>query len=159
MMLIICDKSPDKAVDWLVENTNKNFCFKQLLELGQLVCSCEISNVYKKINQGKSIQEWIKRNKLWTLRFYNHLFFFWCLCYIHAKPKTFCDLDKIRNDLWDNTEHRKRINYPKSAIFRYKQGYESEYTTNSELPIDIACELYKKYFWSSKDLERKRCDK
>ena len=66
MMLIIADKSPQKNFEYLVENTNKNYIFKSLLELAQLVCSCGYSEVYKPIKQGKEIQEWIKNNKLWT---------------------------------------------------------------------------------------------
>ena len=74
-MLIITDKKPEKAVNYLVNKTNKNFCFKQLLELAQLICSANISNVYKQVPQGKQLQEWIKENKLWTYRFYTTLLF------------------------------------------------------------------------------------
>ena len=55
MMFIICDKSPDKAVDWLVENTNKQFVWKQLLELCQLICSAGFSNEFRKLKQGKEL--------------------------------------------------------------------------------------------------------
>ena len=58
-MLIITDKNPYKAAGWLLDNTNKNFCFKQLLELSQLVSSTGISNVYKPVKQGKELQAWI----------------------------------------------------------------------------------------------------
>lgn len=144
MMLIIADKSPDKAVDWLVENTNKNFCFKQLLELGQLICSAGISDVYKPIKQGKELQEWIKDNRLWVYRFISYL---WIkvVANVNLKPKTTLDLYKIRNDLFDSIKKKKRITYPKVAIWRYSKEYESEYATNSELPIEVVCELYKKY--------------
>ena len=49
MMLIIADKSSQKNFEFLVENTNKNYVFKSLLELAQLVCSCGYSEVYKPI--------------------------------------------------------------------------------------------------------------
>ena len=87
MMLIICDKDPYKAVKYLIANTNKNFVFKQLLELGQLICSCGFSDVYKKINQGKKLQEWIKYNPMWVLRYFTQLYI-WCLLNINLKEKT-----------------------------------------------------------------------
>lgn len=58
MMLIVLDKNPITAAK-LVPN---NLKFKQLLELAQMLCSCGFSNLYKKIPQGKAIQEWIKQN-------------------------------------------------------------------------------------------------
>lgn len=150
MMLIIANKNPQRNLEYLVNNTSKNFVFKSLLELAQLICSCGYSNVYKKIKQGKEIQEWIKKNRLWTYRFYNCLWF-WCAAHIKLKPKTLCDLYKIKDDLYSNIEHKKRITYPKTVIFRYKQGYKSEYITNTELPINIAVEEYKKYLnWKFK---------
>ncbi len=157
MILIVTDRTPQGSFQFLVENTNKNYIFKSLLELAQLVCSCGYSSVYKPIKQGKEIQEWIKKNKLWILRFFNSLFF-WCLCYINAKPKTLCDLNKIRNDLFEHIEKKKRITYPKTAIWRYSKDYQSEYESNSELPIDIVCELYKKYLLEFKGFGKKEVD-
>lgn len=142
MFLLILDKNPYKAAE-LVPDRLK---FKQLLELGQLICSAEISSVYKKINQGKELQEWIKNNKLWIYRYFTYLWF-WSVGNINFKPKTMVDLYKIRQNLFDNTEHKKRIVYPKVAIFRYVKEYAefTEYESNSELPIDIAINEYKKY--------------
>lgn len=154
MMLIICDKLPQKNFEYLVENTNKNYIFKSLLELAQLVCSCGYSEVYKPIKQGKEIQEWIKKNKLWAYRFYTCLWF-WCAGHIKMKPKTLCDLYFIRNYLFDNIKHKKRITYPKTAIWRYSKEYDSEYPTNSELPIEVVCELYKKYLLEFKGFGKK----
>lgn len=56
-----------------------------------------------------------------------------------------CDLYFIRNHLFENIKHKKRITYPKTAIWRYSEEYESEYPTNSELPIEVVTGLYKKY--------------
>lgn len=53
MMLIITDKDPIKAVLYLEKYTPKNFWMKQLIELGQLICSAGISNQYKKIYRGE----------------------------------------------------------------------------------------------------------
>lgn len=144
MMLIIAEKSPYKAAAWLQDNTSNNFCFKQMLELAQLICSTGISNVYKPVKQGKKIQAWILKHKLWTYRFYTALFF-WCMGSVKCKPKTLKDLSDIRYDLADSLDHYKRCNTPKTAIFRYKEGYASEYPSNSELPFDICTEEYKKY--------------
>lgn len=55
-MLLILDKNPILAAN-LVPSKLK---FKQLLELSQLICSAGISGVYKKIPQGKEIQNCIK---------------------------------------------------------------------------------------------------
>lgn len=59
MMLLILDKNPILAAN-LVPSKLK---FKQLLELSQLICSAGISGVYKKIPQGKEIQNWKDANK------------------------------------------------------------------------------------------------
>lgn len=144
MMLIITDKNPYKSAGWLLDNTNKNFCFKQLLELAQLICSAGISNVYKPVKQGKELQTWILKHKLWTYRFFTALYI-WCTGSVKCKPKTLKDLSNIRNDLLDSLDHYKRCCKPKTAIFRYKEGYNSDYVTNSELPFDICVEEYKKY--------------
>ena len=144
MMLIVTDKNPYKAASWLLDNTNKNFCFKQLLELAQLISSAGISNVYKPVNQGKELQAWILKHKLWTYRFYTALFF-WCMGSVNCKPKTLKDLSDIRYDLADSLDHYKRCCKPKTAVFRYKEGYVSKYPTNSELPFDVCTEEYKKY--------------
>lgn len=144
MMLIITDKIPLESFNYLVENTNKSFVFKSLLELGQLICSTGISSVYKPVKQGKELQKWILNNKLWTHRYYS-LLWFWCVRNINAKESTLLDLYKIRDDLYESIKCKHRIRYPKTAIFRYKKGYVSRYETNSELPLDVCCEEYKKY--------------
>ena len=155
MMLIIAEKNPYKAVAWLQDNTNNNFCFKQMLELAQLICSTGMSNVYKPVKQGKEIQTWILKHKLWTYRFFTALFF-WCTGNVRCKPKTLKDLSDIRYDLWDSMTHFKRCNTPKTAIFRYKEGYVSEYPTNSELPIDVCIECYQRYLeWKFKKGRKK----
>ena len=144
MMLIITEKKPKDNLKWLAENTNKNYIFKQLLELAQLICSCGYSNIYKPIKQGKALQEWIKKNPLWVYRFYN-LLWFWCAARIKMKPKTLYDLYMIKDNLYEHIEKKRRITYPKTAIWRYNKDYLSEYPTDSELPIEVVTGLYKKY--------------
>lgn len=148
MMLIICDKDPQKAVKYLVEHTNKNFVFKQLLELGQLICSAGISDVYKKIPQGKELQEWVKYNAK-----YGHYMFMQLLKYvkknINISKETYSRLYRIECDYSLYLFYSNK--YTKTAIFRYKKDYKSQYPTNSELPINVAIEEYKKYLeWKIK---------
>ena len=144
MMLIVADRDPYKNVKYIAEHTNKNFLFKSLLELAQLICSTGVSSVYKPVNRGKEIQEWILKNKLWIYRNYTGLLFS-RLSKINMKSKTALDLYQIREDLWDSIEHKKRIVYPKTCIFRYKKDYNSKYKSNSSLPIEEGIKEYRKY--------------
>ena len=144
MMLIIADKDPYKSAKYIAEHTNKNFLFKSLLELGQLVCSCGISKVYKPVKRAYEIQDWILKNKLWVYRYYRSLWYY-CMSKINMKSKTALDLYNIENDLFDSIEKKKRIVYPKTCIFRYKKGYNSKYESNSELPLEEGVKEYRKY--------------
>ena len=140
MFLLILDKNPYRAAE-LVPDRLK---FKQLLELGQLICSAGISDVYKKIYQGKDLQKWIKLNPIWVLSYYSSLLT-WCILHIKLKKETFEKFRDIMCDLYNNfkTQEKSEI---KTAIFRYIKKYtETEYKSNSELPIDIAVNEYKKY--------------
>ena len=137
MMLIVLDKNPILAAQ-LVPN---NLKFKQLLELAQMICSCGYSNIYKKIPQGKAIQEWIKRNPTWTKEYIIHLFQ-WCKENKKLTNKTCNDISQIIMSMpvlfW--------VLPIKTAIFRYKKGYSgTTYATDTELPIDVAIAEYKKY--------------
>lgn len=144
MMLVVAEKNPIENALYIKENTNKNFLFKSLLELGQLICSCGISNVFKRVHRAKEIQKWILNNKLWVYRYYTALYFT-CLINIKIKPATFVKLYNIRQDLFELIKHKRRITYPKTAIFRYKKGYNTKYKTNIELPIEECTKEYKKY--------------
>ena len=61
------------------------------------------------------------------------------------QSKTALDLYNIENDLFDSIERKKRIVYPKTCIFRYKKGYNSNYESNSELPLEEGIKEYRKY--------------
>lgn len=151
MMLIICDKRPSYTLGYLVEKTNKNFVFKQLLELGQLICSADISKVFKPLQTGKELQQWIKDNPYWTWRYFKCLFS-WCKDNINLSFDTFRKFQQIDDDLelYIYTNGYRNLDIP-SVIFRYKKGYECEYKTNSELPIGVGCRLYKDYIkWKFK---------
>ena len=139
MMLIVLDKNPVKAAQ-LVPNKLK---FKQLLELCQMICSCGLCDVYKKIPQGKKIQEWIKRNPTWVFEYASELFYY-CYDNIKMTPKTCDDIRKIRDSL--SIYYYDYSCKIKTAIFRYKKGYSgTTYATDTELPVDVAVREYKKY--------------
>lgn len=142
--IFITDKTPEGSYKFLTENTSKSYVFKQLVELAQLICSCGVSEVYKPIKQGKELQKWILRNKLWVYYYFSYLWIY-CVGYIDMKTTIMLDLYKIKNDLWDSINRKKRIRYPKTAIWRYSKEYSSAYATNSELPIEVVTELYKTY--------------
>ena len=144
MMLFVLNKVPNRSFQYLVDNSNKNFIFKSLLELAQLICSCGYSNIYKSVKQGKELQEWIKKNEEWTFRYYSCLWF-WCASHIKMKNKTLYDTYMIKSNFYDKIKHRKRISYPKTAVFRFKKDYKCKYKTNTELPIQEAVEQYRKY--------------
>lgn len=144
MMYIITSKNPREAVDYLIKNTNKNFCFKQLIELSQLISSSGISNQMKRIPQGKELQEWIKDNPYYTHNFYLSLCAY-CIENIKMKLETIVKLVNINSDLLNYTIKKHATDKLTHAYFRYNKNYKSEYKTKSLLPVEIACKEYKKY--------------
>ena len=154
MMLIVADKEPINAVNFLIENTDKKFCFKQLLELSQLLASCNITKQMKPIPQGKSIQAWIVDNKEWTYTFYTHL-----LKYVQANinlsDETRVKFSKIRQDLQDKISSSDKHTIS-NTVFRYSKLYtNTNYNTDTLLPITVACDEYKKYITKFKFREVK----
>ena len=147
MMLIIADVNAREAVDWLIENTSKQFVWKQTLELTQLLATCGITNQMKTLRQGKQICEWINRNEniFFVYCYYCNLLN-WCEDNIKMLPATWLKLLKTRDCLWQEARKCRTPNKPiKTAIWRYSKEYESDYPTNSELPIEVVTELYKEY--------------
>lgn len=149
MMLIITNTDPKQAVQYLINNTNKNYCFKQLIELCQLLSSNGITKDMKMIKQGKKIQEWILKNPSYTFTYFNELYK-WCSDNINMSHITRVKLYNIQEDLLDYAYNYKLNNknynvVPKTVIWRYSKSYSSKYETDSELPIDIGTELYIKY--------------
>lgn len=147
MMLIILDKNPLKSAE-LVPDKIK---FKQLIELGQLICSTGISDVYKPIKQGKELQKWVIKNARWVLAYYNALLLH-CIKSYNLKFQTTLDLTDIFVHLQEYCEtnklKRKDIN---SAIFRYVQEYNCDIPSKTELPIDECIQEYEKYVqWKGK---------
>lgn len=154
VFLLVLDKNPYKAAELIPDRLK----FKQLLELGQLICSAGISDVYKPIKQGKELQEWVKNNRLWVYRFMTCL---WIKVVVktNIKLKTMVDFYKIRQNLFESIKNKKRISYPKVAIFRYVKEYAemTNYESNSELPIDVAIIEYKRYLeYKEKEYNKKK---
>lgn len=138
MMLIVCDKNPVRAAE-LVPDQLK---FKQVLELCQMICSIGYSSIYKKIPQGKAIQEWIKRNPAWV-KTYGATLYDWCLYKTNMTEKTTLDILRILVSIPESCDLDHEI---QTAIFRYNKNYKgTSYATDIELPIKEAVEEYKKY--------------
>ena len=141
MMFIITDRNPDKAVQFLVENTSKTFYFKQLIELAQLICSAGFSHVYKRVNRGKEIQDWIRHNKWFTSQYFRRLWFY-CMATTNIKHETSYKISKILYALEDTIDNCRK---PTTCVFRYKKGYDTDVPSNTELPIGKGVEEYRKY--------------
>ena len=137
MMLIVLDSNPVKAANKVPDKLK----FKQLLELAQMICSCGYSDIYKKIPQGKKIQEWIKKNPVWV-KTYAAILYYWCLEYIKMKEKTMSDLFLILASIPKPADFNCKI---ETAIFRYNKKYKSIFPSDSEITIENAIKEYKKY--------------
>lgn len=148
MMFIILDECPVTAVHKLPEKIR----FKQLIELGQLICSAGISNVYKKIPQGKRLQAWITLHPYYTYRYFRYLLI-WCQNHINLSEDTDKKLSLIALDLAYHLEGNPRVvDNPHTAIFRYAKEYKSVYPTDSELTIENAIKAYEEYMeWKNYD--------
>lgn len=142
MFLLVLDKDPIKSAK-LVPDKIK---FKQLIELGQLICSAGISDVYKPIKQGKELQEWVRKNKGWCYFYFTSLLNYSAI-YAKLKAETYFKLATIRYDLRSSTILNPNDFYVETAIFRYSKDYEcmTKYKTNTELPIRECVKEYKKY--------------
>ena len=155
-MLIILNPNPKKAVAELISKTDKRFCWKQLLELSQLLSSCSITNKMKPVKQGKELKQWILKNPCWTFTYFHELYL-WCLTNVNLSLETRDKLYSIQEDLL-NYAYNFKLKYgniPVSkAIFRYKKGYECLYKTNTELSITEAVKQYNKYITEYKFKER-----
>lgn len=152
MMFIILDSCPIQAVYKLPEKIR----FKQLIELAQLICSAGFSDVYKKIPQGKNIQQWIKKYPTYTFRYFRRLLV-WCSNHTNMSIDTekklhHISLDLSKNlDLYDTSEKT-----PTSAVFRYAKNYKSIYPTNTEICIGNAIKAYEEYMeWKNYDQNKR----
>ena len=163
MMFLICSKDPKEAVDYLIDNTNKLFCFKQLMELGQLICSCGISSVFKPISRGKEIQAWILENPHYVYNYFLYLLL-WCMEHVNLKQETVEKFNRIIRNLrsYINKESLLPANictiahnlYPKTIVFRYKKEYAgyTKYKSNEIISIEEGIKEYKEYLkWKMRE--------
>lgn len=173
MMFLILDKNPVSCVQYLLEHTNEKYVSKQVLELMQLICSAGYSKVYKALKWGKEIQNWIRKDHVNQMYIWFYLDYVFYLNILRIKPETkrkylqiYQDFSSsVMNDLADP-------HILKDAVFRYRIEYiDTEYETNTLLPIDIAVKEYRKYLdwklkfqpeilkikkWSNKDKATKK---
>ena len=147
MMLLILDKNPYTAA----MKVPKGIRHEQLLELMQML-SDVLHFGYAHIPTGKKLKEWIGKNKEWVL--------------VYAKVlgnnlnlsketviKYNCLLDLLEESCRD-IEGKVAPIVPnlETAILRYVKEYEdTEYPTDTELPIEIAIKEYEKYAEFKKD--------
>ena len=143
MMLLVLHENPYEAAI----RVPKQYKHKQLLELMQMI-SCIVDFGYKQLPTGKKIKEWIVKNIDWTYVYAKILFQDKDLNLkeeTRIKYKCLLDLLLLKGETYI-------VPNAKTAIWRYSKEYESEYPTNSELPIDICVEEYKKYLeWKFND--------
>lgn len=160
MMFLILDKDPRVSARYLIENAPRILKCKQLLELGQLICSCGYSNVYKKVQQGKEIQRWIKKNVAWVSAYYGELLKY---CLIDSgysySPVTVAKFYTIYKDIRNKCLGVYIIDKwePRTGILRYTEDYTgSSYKSNSEILIEDCIKEYKNYLkWKNRILAMK----
>ena len=146
MFLLILDKNPTEAA----LSVPPRLRHKQALELFQMISEV-VGFGYKPIPQGKALKKWISKHKAWI--------------YVYAKV-LIADLNLSRE-----TEIKYKcllkllgpivevtVKNAETAVFRYVKEYkDTEYPTDTELPIDIAVEEYKRYLeYKEKEHERKK---
>lgn len=141
MQLYILDKDPIKSAQLIPDK----YKFKMLIELGQLICSAGLSDVYKPIPQGKELQQWVKIYPFWTYKYACQLLM-WSEGSVKIKKDTVDRLFKIIfDDLWGYSLNNKENIIPVYAYFRYSSNYKCNIPSKTLLPINECIEQYKKY--------------
>jgi len=141
LQLYILDRNPIIAA----QKVPDKYKFKMLIELGQLICSAGISDVYKKIPQGKELQDWVSQYKIWTYKYFLGLYR-WSENNIKMELKTSIKLITILTQLSHKccSEATSSAN-PTHGHFRYEKNYICDVESKSLLPIDKCIEEYTKY--------------
>lgn len=151
MNLFILDKNPVSSANRLVEIMGDKYAFKMLIELGQLVCSAGISNVYKKIPQGKKIQEWVKENPYYVWAYMKTLFHLLHDSSIKIKKQNKWKICQIIFDILENTEIR--TFRTDTAYFRYAKEYECDIPNDTLLSIEKCITETEKYLkWKKSNI-------
>lgn len=134
MMLTVLDENPYEAA--------KKVQHTQLKELMQMV-SCVVDFGYKQLPQGKALKAWIEKHVDWTYVYAKTLVE---SQYKNLKEETRIKYQALLDLLILNCKHVIVPN-TKTAVFRYVKEYEenTEYSTDTELPINVAIEEHKKY--------------
>ena len=134
MMFLILDKNPTEAA----LSVPPRLKHKQVLELMQMIS--EVVNFgYKPLPQGKVLKKWIGKHKAWTYAYVKVL-----MADLNLSKETEIKYNCLLRLLGPAVIGTVRD--LETAIFRYEKEYEgSKYPTDSELPIDIAVEEYKRY--------------
>ena len=120
MQLYILDTNPIISAS-LVPDKYK---FKMLIELGQLVSSAGLSDVYKSIKQGKELQAWVSSHRGYTYSYFDKLLR-WSKSHIDMTEQTLSKLEQICSDLADSRGKvaDKKLTH---AYFRYSNKYVYE---------------------------------
>lgn len=147
MQLYILDKNPIISAQMIPDK----YKFKMLIELGQLICSAGLSNVYKPIKQGKELQDWVKEHKIWAYKYHLELLR-WSIKHINMEIQTKIRLACIRWDLFDSCYNKDELK-PISAYFRYAKEYKCNIPSKTLLPIEQCIAEYKKYLTEFKGCE------
>lgn len=141
MLLILSENPTDAAYAIPIKIRHK-----QLLEFMQMI-SCVVDFGYKQVPQGKEIKEWISKNTTWCYSFAKLLLWFVRTdLSAETRCKYDCLLELLR--LKGNSSVAPNL---KTAVFRYTRDYKNtDYKSNTELPIKEAVQEYRKYVeWKS----------
>ena len=139
MQLLILDTNPIISAS-LVPNKYK---FKMLIELGQLLASAGLTNVYKPIKQGKELQTWVSSHRHYTYSYFDKLFR-WSKSHVNMSSETIAKLEQIQTDLL-NQLGKVAEKVPTHAYFRYAKEYKCDVPSKTLLPIEDCIAEYKKY--------------
>jgi len=114
-----------------------------LIELGQLLASAGITDVYKPIKQGKELQAWVSTHRAYIYSYFDKLLR-WSKSHVNMKPETLSKLEQIGLDL-KNSIGKIAEKEPTHAYFRYAKEYKCDVASKTLLPIDDCIAEYKKH--------------
>lgn len=148
MQLYILDKNPNISASMIPDR----YKFKMLIELGQLICSSGISNIYKTIPQGKELQAWVFSYRPYVYQYFETLLD-WSRNNIRCKEETLEKLEAIKNDLFKSLYELPYVE-PNFAFFRYSERYTSDVKSGTLLSLDECINHYKQYLIWKEDKSR-----
>ena len=156
MNLFILDKDPIVSAQKFYDKMGSKYAFKMLIELGQLICSAEISDVYKTIPQGKELQEWVKENPHYIKYYFSKLFNLCRESNLSLKEQTVKNIASIIGDLCDYSYYFEcsdlGFEYIYDAYFRYSKEYKCDIPSKTLLSIDDCIRETELYLDWKKDI-------